>query len=58
MEFLKKDLAAHPTDGLGKYRVVLAAGVGVAWERETSWNYLHGVQMKNVREHARELAQA
>lgn len=55
---LESDLRASPDDGMRKYRVVLAKGTGVAWEKQTSWNAIKGIQMKTVKDFVRELYHA
>lgn len=55
LDQLKRDLQASPEDGLRKYRVVLAEGRGVAWDKETSWNALKGIRMITVNEFSREI---
>lgn len=52
---LVSDLRAHPDDGMKKYRVVVAKGIAVAWDIETSWNAIRDIQMKTVEDFAKEL---
>lgn len=48
LDHLRHDLAASRSDGMRKYRVVLAEGVGVAWDKDMSWNALNGLSMTTV----------
>lgn len=49
---LKKDLAADPENGMLKYRVVFGEGVGVAWDRESTFNVMRGIKTETVDEWA------
>jgi nucleoside-diphosphate-sugar epimerase len=40
---LQRELAADPDDSLKKYRVVFAAGKGVAWDKRKSFNAQRGI---------------
>jgi hypothetical protein len=40
---LQRELAADPDDSLKKYRVVFAAGNGVAWDKRKSFNAQRGI---------------
>ncbi|SPJ34977.1 aromatic alcohol reductase [Kushneria phyllosphaerae] len=41
-------LSADPDNNLLKYRAVFAAGVGVAWPRETTFNHHYGIDTVDV----------
>jgi hypothetical protein len=41
---LKSELVEEPDDVMRKYRVVFAAGVGVSWEKQQSFNAKHGME--------------
>lgn len=49
---LQGELAEEPVDGMRKYRAVFAAGVGVAWDREGSYNVRKGIDTMSVEEWA------
>lgn len=53
VEMLKAELGASPEDGLRKYRVVFAEGVGVAWEKEATFSAERGMRMETAEEWAR-----
>lgn len=42
---LEEELAEAPDDVMRKYRAVFAAGVGVSWEKENSFNAKRGMDM-------------
>jgi hypothetical protein len=50
---LKDELAEAPDDVMRKYRVVFAAGVGVSWEKEKSFNVKHSMETVVVDEWAK-----
>lgn len=50
---LKEELAAEPNDGMRKYRVVFAEGVGVSWEKEKTFNVQRGIRTETAEEWAR-----
>ena len=51
---LRRDLADDPADGLKKYRVVFAAGLGVAWDPTLAVNHTEGRAFTGAEEWARE----
>ena len=55
LDHLERELAAAPTDGMRKYRVVLAEGTGVAWEKDVSWNALKEMPVKTMADYAKEV---
>ena len=42
---LQQELLESPDDVMGKFRAVFAAGVGVLWDKEISFNAKHGVDV-------------
>lgn len=54
VEELERELAEEPGDSMRKYRAVFAAGVGVSWDKETSFNGRRGMEMVSVEEWLRE----
>lgn len=48
ISYLSDALRADPENNLFKYRAVFAAGVGVAWPRETTFNYREGLETIDV----------
>jgi hypothetical protein len=53
VEQLEKELAEAPEDVMRKYRAVFAAGMGVSWDKERSFNAKHGMEMETVEEWAK-----
>lgn len=51
---LAQELAQQPTDALAKYRVVLAKGVGVAWEPAHTFNAQQEIKVTGLEEWARQ----
>lgn len=51
---LKEELAAAPSDGGRKYRVVFGEGIGVSWEKEKTFNAQHGIPTETAEEWARD----
>lgn len=49
LDFMKERLAQDPEDGFKKYGVIWAEAVGVAWDKETSFNETHSLRMTTVR---------
>ncbi|WP_280570227.1 aromatic alcohol reductase [Chromohalobacter sp. 296-RDG] len=45
---LSKALESDPDNGLLKYQAVFAAGVGVAWPKETTFNHRQGIETVDV----------
>lgn len=56
LDYLKDDLRSQPDDGMKKYRVVLAEGVGVAWDKSETWNTLNRIAVKTVHDFAVQMA--
>lgn len=50
---LEEELAEAPDDVMRKYRAVFAAGVGVSWEKENSFNAKRGMDMVLVEDWAK-----
>ena len=53
VEQLEGELAEAPDDVMGKYRAVFAAGVGVSWDKEASFNGKRGMDMVLVEDWAK-----
>lgn len=53
VEQLKEELKENPEDGMRKYRVVFAEGVGVSWEKEKTFNVQRGMEMESAEDWAR-----
>ncbi|OLT54433.1 2'-hydroxyisoflavone reductase [Corynebacterium sp. CNJ-954] len=47
-EWLRSEVAAHPADGMRKYRLAFARDTGVAWEKEQTFNATHGIRVTDV----------
>ena len=47
---LKEELAADPDNGMRKYRVVFAEGVGVSWQKSESFNVRVGIDTMTVQQ--------
>lgn len=45
---LRSELAAHPEDGMLKYRLAFARDNGVAWPKERTFNAAHGMAVADV----------
>ncbi|CAF9919313.1 MAG: hypothetical protein GOMPHAMPRED_001742 [Gomphillus americanus] len=54
MEHLRQELKENPDDGLKKYRVTFAEGIGVSWPEESTFTHQHSLQLKNVETWLRE----
>lgn len=52
---LENMLKENPDDGLVKYKLVFAKGVGISWDVDTSWNYRKRMEVTDVREWLREM---
>ena len=50
---LKAELDADPDNGMAKYRVVFAEGVGLAWNKANSFNSMNGIDTQTVEGFAR-----
>lgn len=48
MERLRSEVAAHPEDGMRKYRLAFARDTGVAWDKELTFNATHGIEVTDV----------
>lgn len=48
MEQLQSEVAAYPKDGMRKYRLAFARDTGVAWDKELTFNAMHGIDVTNV----------
>lgn len=53
VEQLEQELLEAPDDVMRKYRAVFAAGVGVSWDKETSFNAKRGMDMVLVEDWAK-----
>ena len=51
---LREELAAQPANGMAKYRVVFAEGVGVAWDTAKTFNAQRGMRLESAEQWARE----
>jgi len=51
---LEEELSKDPENGIKKYRLVFAAGNGVAWEVKKTFNALLGIEVMDVEQWARE----
>ena len=54
IEQLKRELAEDPGDVMRKYRAVFAAGVGVSWDRNVTFNVKNGMDTVSVEQWARQ----
>jgi len=48
MDTLRSELAAHPDDGMRKYRLGFARKTGVAWDKESTFNARQGIAVIDV----------
>jgi hypothetical protein len=53
VEQLEQQLRDSPDDVMRKYRAVFAAGVGVSWDKEASFNAKRGMEMISVEDWAK-----
>ncbi|KAM0707427.1 hypothetical protein Q7P35_004072 [Cladosporium inversicolor] len=53
VEQLERELLDSPDDVMRKYRAVFAAGVGVSWDKEATFNAKRGMEMVLVEDWAR-----
>lgn len=53
LEQLERELLDEPDDVMGKYRAVFAAGVGVSWDKDATFNAKRGIKMMLVEDWAR-----
>ena len=55
LELLTEELDKDPKDGMRKYRIVFAEGVGVSWDKETTFNSVKGWEMATARTYAQKI---
>ncbi|KAL9070880.1 MAG: hypothetical protein Q9157_005656, partial [Trypethelium eluteriae] len=55
LKYLKGELAKDPGDEMKKYRIVFGEGVGVAWDKETTFNAERGIETTGIREYAKKV---
>lgn len=48
MDRLRSEAAAHPDDGMRKYRLAFARDTGVAWDKNSTFNATQGIDVVNV----------
>ncbi len=48
MDRLRSEVAAHPDDGMRKYRLAFARDSGVAWDKEKTFNAMQGMEVVDV----------
>ena len=48
MDRLRSQVAAHPDDGLRKYRLAFARDTGVAWDKDHTFNATQGIEVADV----------
>jgi hypothetical protein len=48
---LRRRAEERPGDGMVKYQNMFGGGVGVAWEKERTWNYQRGFKLMNLKEY-------
>lgn len=48
MDWLCAEVAAHPDDGIRKYRLAFARDTGVAWDKKQTFNALQGIKVTDV----------
>jgi hypothetical protein len=48
METLRKEVAAHPQDGMRKYHLAFARDTGVAWNKESTFNVAQQIAVTDV----------
>lgn len=48
LETLRSEVAAHPDDGMRKYRLAFARETGVAWDKERTFNAAHGIEVVDM----------
>ncbi|KAK5171142.1 uncharacterized protein LTR77_004286 [Saxophila tyrrhenica] len=51
---LRSELAQDPSNGMRKYRVVFAGGVGVAWDMDTTFNRQKQISTQSVQQWAQD----
>ena len=45
---LRSEVAAHPDDGMRKYRLAFARDTGVAWDKDRTFNAAQGIEVVDV----------
>ena len=50
LQSLRKGLAQEPTNAIKKYQLVFGEGKGVAWPKERSFNFNHGISTMTLKE--------
>ncbi|MEW2480085.1 hypothetical protein AB0876_10880 [Mycobacterium sp. NPDC049093] len=53
LPYLLGELERHPTDSMKKYHAMFAAGRGIAWPKEHSFNVIHGIPTTDTASWAR-----
>ena len=48
MDTLRSEAAAHPGDGMRKYRLAFARDTGVAWDKERTFNFAEKIPVTDV----------
>ncbi|MEZ7137960.1 aromatic alcohol reductase [Komagataeibacter sp. SM21] len=48
MDWLRAEVAAHPDDGIRKYRLAFARDTGVAWDKDRTFNALQGIEVTDA----------
>ena len=48
MDWLRSEVAAHPDDGMRKYRLAFARDTGVAWDKDRTFNAAEGIEVVDV----------
>ena len=48
LEKLRSEVQAHPDDGMRKYRLAFARDTGVAWDKDRTFNAIHGIEAIDV----------
>ncbi|MGY8605925.1 aromatic alcohol reductase [Gluconobacter cerinus] len=48
MDWLRAEVAAHPHDGIRKYRLAFARDTGVAWDKDQTFNALQGIEVTDA----------
>lgn len=48
MDRLRSEIAAHPDDGMRKYRLAFARDTGVAWDKDRTFNAAQGIEVTDV----------
>jgi nucleoside-diphosphate-sugar epimerase len=48
MDLLRSEVAAHPGDGMRRYRLAFARNTGVAWDKDRTFNSENGIEVTDV----------